>query len=64
VFSSCPIASILGRQIASPANRPRQLRPLEVKSDLEIAVRSYDIEIVVPGFARVDAELVVPFAGQ
>jgi len=40
------------------------LRPLEVKSDLETAVRSYGIQIVVPGFARVDAELVVPFAGQ
>src|SRR5271169_2481425 len=33
----------------------RGLRPLEVKGDLEIAVGGYGIEIVVPGFARVDA---------
>jgi len=35
-----------------------------VKGYLEIAIGGQGIEIVVPGFARVDAKLVVPSSGQ
>jgi hypothetical protein len=47
-----------------PAGQKRGLWPFQPEGDLEIPVGGHGIEIVVPRFARVDARLVVPCAGQ
>ena len=40
----------------------RRLRPLQVEAGLEIAVGGHLVEVAVPGFARVDPELIGGFA--
>src|SRR4029077_6658844 len=42
----------------------RDLRPLEAKRDLEVAIWGHFLEVAVPGFARVDAQLLGRFAGN
>src|SRR5438067_12405083 len=42
----------------------RSLRPLQAESDLIVAIGNDLFEVAVPGFARVDAQLLGRFAGD
>ena len=41
-----------------------RLRPLQAEGDLVIAVRGHLLDIAVPGFARIDAQLLTGLAGK
>ena len=51
------MARIDHREAAGEQHRKRRLRPLQMKSDLVVAVRADRREVVIAGLARIDAQL-------
>ena len=58
------VARINRRDRASEKHQERWLWSLQMKGDLVIAVRADLIEVAIPGFARIDAELFARLARQ
>jgi len=52
------MAGIDGRESGSQQRNKSRLGPFQVKGDLVIAVRRDLLEVFVPGFAGIDAQLV------
>jgi len=54
------MARVDHREPAGERHQKCRLRPLQMKSDLVIAVRTHRRKVVIAGFARIDAQLLRP----